>query len=103
MTKYNNRKVCIDGINFDSVREAHRYKQLALLQKGGVIQDLQLQVRYHLIPKQEGERSADYIADFVYIENGVKVVEDSKGVKTKDYIIKRKLMLHVHGIKIREV
>lgn len=103
MTKYNNRKVCIDGINFDSVREAQRYKQLALLQKGGVIQDLQLQVRYHLIPKQDGERAVDYIADFVYIENGVKVVEDSKGVRTRDYVIKRKLLLQIHGIKIKEV
>ena len=103
MTKYNNRKVCIGGINFDSVREAQRYKQLSLLQKGGAIKDLQLQVRYHLIPKQDGERAVDYIADFVYIENGGKVVEDSKGVRTRDYVIKRKLLLQIHGRKIKEV
>ena len=49
------------------------------------------------------ERACSYIADFVYMERGEKVVEDVKGVKTKDYIIKRKLMLFIHGIKVREI
>ena len=49
------------------------------------------------------ERATYYVADFVYEENGKKVVEDTKGVKTKDYILKRKLMLWVHGIRVREV
>lgn len=103
MSKYNAKKTTVDGIAFDSAREAHRYKQLALMVKAGAIKDLQLQVRYHLIPKQDGERAVDYIADFVYMENGALMVEDSKGVRTRDYVIKRKLMLQVHGIKIKEV
>ena len=104
MTKYNNRKVNVDGITFDSVREAHRYKQLAMLARAGQIQDLRVQVKYLLVPKQQGERAVDYYADFVYIdEDGQEVVEDVKGKRTPVYIIKRKLMLWVHGIKVREV
>ena len=64
---------------------------------------MQLQTPYELIPKQSGERACKYIADFVYIENGKQIVEDTKGVKTPLYVVKRKLMLWVHGIKIREV
>ena len=117
--KYHNRKVTIDGITFDSKKEAYRYKELKLLQKAGEISDLRLQVKYILIPAQHKpdrigkrggikkgkiiERECSYIADFVYQENGETVVEDTKGMKTKDYIIKRKLMLYIHGIRIREV
>ena len=117
--KYHNRKVTIDGITFDSKKGAYRYKELKLLQKAGEISDLRLQVKYILIPTQyepgsisklgrnkKGkviERECSYIADFVYQENGETVVEDTKGMKTKDYIIKRKLMLYIHGIRIREV
>lgn len=107
-SKYGNKKVIVDGITFDSKREASRYQELKLLEKAGAIQDLQMQVKYVLIPSQriEGkvvERECTYIADFVYTENEQTVVEDTKGFKTKDYIIKRKLMLFVHGIRISEV
>ena len=108
MTKYRNKKVEVDGMTFDSKKEARRYKELLLLEKAGAIQDLQTQVKYVLIPSQriEGkvvERECAYKADFVYIENGETVVEDTKGFKTKDYIIKRKLMLKEYGIRIREI
>lgn len=117
--KYHNRKITIDGNTFDSKKEANRYNELKILEKAGEISGLQLQVKYILIPEQREpgtigkrggikkgkliERECSYIADFVYQENGETVVEDTKGMRTKDYIIKRKLMLHVHGIRIREV
>lgn len=108
MNKYGNRKVIHDGIEFDSVKEAHRYCELKLMQRAGVISDLRLQVSFELIPTQRidgklAEKATNYVADFVYQQNGVQVVEDTKGVRTKEYIIKRKLMLYVHGIRIREV
>lgn len=108
MTKYRNKKVEVNGMTFDSKKEARRYKELLLLEKAGAIQDLQTQVKYVLIPSQriDGkvvERECAYKADFVYIENGETVVEDTKGFKTKDYIIKRKLMLKEYGIRIREI
>ena len=106
MSKYGNRKVkTSDGIVHDSQREASRWVELKLLEKAGEIRDLQRQVKYELIPKQEGERAVYYIADFVYtdLRTGKTVVEDTKGVRTKDYIIKRKLMLYVHKLKIKEI
>ena len=108
MTKYGNRKVIHDGIEFDSVKEAHRYCELKLMQRAGVISDLQLQVSFELIPSQrvDGkvvERAVNYIADFVYKQDGVQVVEDTKGMRTKEYIIKRKLMLYIHNIRIKEI
>ena len=108
MSKYKNKKVKYDGIVFDSLKEYNRYKELKLLERAGVIKELQTQVKYILIPSQylNGkciERECSYIADFVYTENGKKVVEDTKGFRTKDYIIKRKLMLYIHKIKITEV
>lgn len=109
MAKYGNRKTIIGNKIFDSKREADRYRELLLLQKAGEIDELRTQVKYELIPKQYGEdgklieKSVNYYADFVYMENGKTVVEDAKGCRTKEYIIKRKLMLHVHGIRIREV
>lgn len=122
--KYNNKKVMVDGIKFDSKKEGVRYKELKMLERAGIIQDLQRQVKYVLIPaqyepsgeiytkgKEKGkpkkgkliERECAYYADFVYTENGKIVVEDTKGVKTPEYIIKRKLMLYVHNIKIKEM
>ena len=122
--KYNNKKVMVDGIKFDSKKEATRYKELKTLERAGIIQDLQRQVKYVLVPaqyeptsevytkgKENGklkkgrliERECAYYADFVYTENGKTVVEDTKGVKTPEYIIKRKLMLYVHNIKIKEM
>ena len=103
MSKYGAVKTIIDGIQFDSKREAQRYAELKLLERAGAIQNLQRQVEFELIPKQDGEKPVKYKADFVYTENGQTVVEDAKGMKTKDYIIKRKLMLWIHGIKIREI
>jgi hypothetical protein len=122
MPKYNNRKVSVDNIQFDSVREANRYSELKLLQRAGQIRNLRLQVPFELIPTQyepdsvvKGklkrgkliERSVVYKADFTYEErvgqNWAVVVEDVKGVKTKEYILKRKMMLQKYNIRIREV
>lgn len=107
-TKYRNKKTVVNGISFDSRKEAKRYQELLLLEKAGVITDLKMQVKYVLIPSQriDGkvvERQCTYKADFVYKENGETIVEDTKGFRTKEYIIKRKLMLHVHGIRVREI
>jgi hypothetical protein len=106
--KYGNRKVVRDGITFDSAKEARRWSELLLLEKAGAIQNLQRQVKYQLIPSQKiagkvVERACSYVADFVYVRGGETIVEDTKGVKTPEYIIKRKLMLWVHGIRINEV
>ena len=108
MRKYHNTKVFVDGHTFDSKKEAKRYYELRLLEKAGEISDLQLQVKFVLIPSQriDGklvERECAYKADFVYQENGKTIIEDTKGFKTKDYVIKRKLMLFIHGIRIKEV
>jgi hypothetical protein len=103
MNKYNAKKTYVDGIAFDSKKEAKRYQELKLLERGGVISDLDCQVKFELIPKQEGERPCYYVADFVYTENGKKVVEDVKGFRTDIYKLKRKLMLWVHGIRVVEV
>lgn len=122
-TKYNATKITADGHTFDSKHEYQRYCELKLLERGGVISDLQMQVKFVLIPSQyepdtvkvlksgkekvvKGkliERECSYIADFVYQYNGKTVVEDSKGFRTKEYVLKRKMMLYFHGIRIREV
>ena len=106
--KYGNRKVEVEGIAFDSKREANRYSELKLLQRAGMIKDLQMHVRFELIPKQDGERACVYIADFVYTgSDGKIVVEDAKGYKGGGaytvFTIKRKLMLQRFGIRIKEV
>lgn len=119
LTKYSNRKTIVNGEVFDSKKEAQRYVELLLLERAGAISYLQRQVKFLLIPTQREtdtrgprggirkgrtlEKECAYIADFVYYENGRMVVEDTKGFRTKEYIIKRKLMLHVHGIQIREI
>ena len=101
--KYGARKLTApDGQVFDSVKEFHRWGVLRLLERAGKVQNLQRQVKFELIPKQDGERACTYVADFVYMENGKQVVEDCKGFKTDAYKMKRKLMLWVHGIKIKE-
>ena len=107
-SKYGNRKVYVGDQLFDSKREADRWVELTLLQKAGKIQGLERQVPYGLIPAQKidgkvVEREVKYIADFVYHQDGQTVVEDAKGMKTPEYIIKRKLMLWRHGIRIVEV
>ena len=124
-TKFNATKVTIDGHTFDSKKEANRYLELKLLERAGTITDLQLQVKFELIPAQytpdevkvlksgkekiiKGkclERECSYIADFVYtdLRTGKTVVEDSKGMRTPEYVIKRKLLRYRYGIAIQEV
>lgn len=103
------------------MKEYRRYLVLKLMQKEGKITDLQRQVKYTLIPAQREpdtigkrggvkkgkliEREVAYYADFVYklADSGTLVVEDTKGVRTTEYIIKRKMMLYFHGIKIKEI
>lgn len=111
MSKYGNRKIIYDGMDFDSKKECQRYIELKILEKAGEIKDLQRQVKYTLIPSQKDdrgkiiERPCVYMADFVYFDCGSNqsVVEDVKGFRTKEYRIKKKLMLWVHGIRVREV
>lgn len=110
MNKYRNTKTTVDGVTFDSRKEATRAAELALMQRAGIISDLRRQVKFELIPAQrrEGktvERPVNYLADFVYTENGETVVEDVKSpaTRTKEYVIKRKLMLWEFGIKVKEV
>ena len=113
-SKYGNRKCRRDGITFDSVAEGDRYRQLQLLEKAGEIRDLCRQTKYVLIPAQyryvDGkkkliEREAYYKADVEYYEvgSGRQIVEDVKGVRTPEYILKRKLMLSEHDIQITEI
>lgn len=123
MSKYNSKKIEIDGYTFDSKKESKRYLFLKDLENLGQIEDLRLQVKYVLIPAQREpmyvtprgkiklgnviERECAYIADFVYKENGKEVVEDVKGYRRGPayslYTIKRKLMLEKYGVRIREV
>ena len=125
MAKYHNIKTTTsDGIRHDSQKEATRWCELKLLERAGKITDLKRQVEYELIPDQyetyerygkSGNRLKDgiklierrvcYVADFVYTDlaTGQTVVEDTKGVRTKEYIIKRKLMWFVYKIRITEV
>lgn len=109
MNKYHAKKVTVDGIKFDSRKEANRYCELKLLQRAGKITGLQRQVRYLLVPTQYDKDgkciyySANYVADFVYHQNGDLVVEDVKGYRTPEYILKKKLMLERYGIIIKEV
>ena len=125
MNKYRNKKVVVDGMVFDSRKEARRWQQLCQLQSRGEIQDLRRQVEYELIPNQyevserysekTGKRLQDknklverkvcYVADFVYTRDGETIVEDTKSpvTRTKDYIVKRKLLLYIFGIKIKEI
>lgn len=125
-SKYKNRKKLVDGIEFDSAKEARRWSELKLLEKAGEISDLRRQVKFVLIESQYEESSevyqrgknkgkpkrgkileheCSYVADFVYTDEktGKTVVEDTKGFKTKDYIIKRKLLLERYKIRITEV
>lgn len=116
--KYHNKKCSCDGRTFDSKHERDRYCELKLLLQAGAISDLRCQVPFELIPEQREpdtlgprggrkrgriiEKACVYVADFVYQEGSKTVVEDAKGHRTKDYIIKRKLMLARHGIRIKE-
>ena len=113
-----NKKVTVGGITYDSQKEYKRHLELMVLERAGVISDLRFQVKYVLIPTQREpdtvgsrggikkgkliEKECSYYADFVYRENGKEVVEDCKGFREEHYLIKRKLMLYIHGIRIKE-
>lgn len=92
-----------------SQKEHARANQLKLMQRAGLISNLREQVKYVLIPTQRDlagnllEKECSYYADFVYDKDGVSVVEDTKGFRTPEYRIKRKLMLRIHGIVIKEI
>lgn len=109
--KYRNEPVEHSGKKFDSRLEFRRYTDLALMERAGQISDLRRQVQFELIPAQRRadgalERACHYVADFVYRANGALVVEDVKSEATRReraYVIKRKLLLYVHGITLREV
>ena len=100
--KYRNKKTAIGGRVFDSKAEAARFVELTRQQEAGLIFGLQCQVPFTL--EVNGQLVCKYIADFVYInEHGSRVVEDAKGVRTRDYVIKAKLMKAIHGITVKEV
>jgi len=102
--KYRNTKTVIDGVTFDSKKESARYADLKLLQKTHKISDLTLQPKFDIVIN--GVKVCSYVADFSYVENGVKVVEDVKSEVTRKlpaYRLKNKLMRAVHGIAIREI
>lgn len=112
MSKYRNQKTIVDGIAFDSKKEAARWAELKLLERAGEISFLERQPSFVLIPKQVRggkviERQTVYKGDFSYQDNktGETVVEDvkSSATKTREYILKRKLMLWEYGIIIKEV
>jgi len=117
--KYRNKKIQVNGETFDSMKELRRWRDLKLLEKAGEITELRRQVPFELLPNQREpdkigprggrkpgriiERKAVYIADFVYRDRtGREVIEDCKGMRTKDYILKRKLLLFRFGIQILE-
>lgn len=97
-SKYRNQKTIIEGIQFDSKKEAARYKDLVLLVKAGKISELQLQQTFPIVVN--GKKVCKYIADFTYIENGKLVVEDTKGMRTPLFKLKAKLFEAIYGYKI---
>lgn len=122
--KFGAKKVTTpDGQKFDSIKERDRYVVLKLLERAGKITGLERQVKFELIPSQREEstevykagpqkglpkpgavieKPCTYVADFTYYQDGKYIVEDAKGCKTEAYKIKKKLMLWVHGIRIKE-
>ena len=105
-SKYHAKKTTVDGITFDSKREADRYLVLKGMEGDGAIEDLRRQVRYELIPAFDVDgrhyRPVFYVADFVYREDGKEVVEDVKGMRTDVYRLKSKLFARRYGMSIRE-
>lgn len=108
-SKYHAEKTEVDGIMFDSRKEADFYARLKLLEKAGEISDLKLQPRFELqepfICDGKKERKIEYVADFSFIQGGKRVVIDVKGVRTQVYKLKRKLFLYKYGdqVEFREV
>lgn len=123
MSKYNSKKITVGGMTFDSRKEAKRFQELYLMERAGKISDLQRQVKFVLIPAQREpdtigprggtkkgallEKECSYYADFAYRKNDAYIVEDVKGYRGggayATFSIKRKLMLWIHGIRVREV
>ena len=118
--KYRATKVVFDGITFDSKKEGLYYLKLKDMERCGEISDLRLQVPFELLPaiyKDEVvylktkdklerkcvQRAVNYVADFVYTKDGVEYVVDTKGLRLKDYILKKKMMLALKGIEITEI
>lgn len=105
-SKYHAKKTTVDGITFDSRREADRYLVLKSMEEDGAIEDLRRQVRYELIPAFDADgrhyRPVYYVADFVYVEDGKEAVEDVKGMRTDVYRLKSKLFAYRYGMSIRE-
>jgi len=100
-SKFKNKKVTLEcGTKFDSRKEARRYKEIKLLERAGVVKDLQLQVPFQI--EVNGMSICKYVADFAYNEEGAQVVEDTKGFLTPEYKLKKKLMRACHGIEILE-
>lgn len=105
-SKYHAKKTTVDGITFDSRREADRYLVLKGMEEDGTIEDLRRQVRYELVPAFDVDgrhyRPVYYVADFVYHEDGREVVEDVKGMRTDVYRLKSKLFARRYGKVIKE-
>lgn len=111
--KYGNRKVVTEDGTFDSEKEYRRWRELKLMERAGEIHSLQRQVPFVVIPAQRDdrgklvEREVRYIADFTYREkcDNRLVVEDTKSsaTKTREYVLKRKLLLYRYGLRIKEV
>ena len=99
--KYNAVKTVVDGITFPSKAEARRYSELKLLERGGVIQDIELQPQF--ICTVNGKLVCKYVADFQYAKGNNEIVEDVKGVKTPVYRLKKKLVEALYGITITEI
>ena len=105
--KYHNTIIEYNNIKFDSIKEKNRYVGLKQLEDLGVIKDLKLQVKFELQPSYKYQdktiRAINYYADFTYKENDKLIVEDTKGFKTKEYLLKKKLLLYKYDIDFREV
>lgn len=109
MNKYHNKKVICDGITFDSIKEKKRYIELKLLERAGVIKDLKLQYEFELQPafilNKKKIRKISYIADFYYFDNKLNdyVIEDTKGMRTEVYKIKKKMFQYRYKKEIYEI
>ena len=107
--KYHNKKIIIDGHKFDSKKEANYYNQLKLLQRAGLIRDLELQKTFILQPSfklnNKTRRNITYKADFTYFSNEDDKIHviDVKGFKTDVYNIKKKMFEYKYGIEIEEI
>lgn len=120
-SKYHSKKITINGITYDSKKEARRHARLLEMERNGEIKELNRQVKFVLIPAQREpdkvgprggvrkgkviEREVSYLADFTYFQDGQYVVEDVKSAITRKeplFVVKRKLLLWVHGIRLKE-